>query len=267
MIRAVIVDDEAPARRRLRRLVEEEPDVVVVSECADGQEAVRAVAETRPDLLFLDIRMPAMSGLDVLKSVGPDRVPAVVLVTALSDHALEAYELRAIDYLVKPFTRARFAETMTRVRRLLSRGASHDDLLRDLDALLRVERERADRDLLLSVRIEGRLILLRQRRIVRVEGAGRSIRIHTEDGDYLQRGSLTEVAERLDAKRFMRVHNSHIVNLDCVREVRPYGHGDYRLLLDDGSVVPVSRSEGERLNVGSVSAKRMSTSSQRPLTR
>ena len=95
---------------------------MVLSECAGGKAAVRAVTEVRPDLLFLDIRMPEMSGLDVLKAVGPDRVPALVLVTALSDHALEAYELRAIDYLVKPFTRARFAETMTRVRRVLSGG-------------------------------------------------------------------------------------------------------------------------------------------------
>lgn len=245
MIRAVIVDDEAPARRRLRRLVEEEPDVVVVSECADGEEAVRAVAEARPDLLFLDVRMPEMSGLDVLKAVGPDRVPAVVLVTALSDHALEAYELRAIDYLVKPFTRARFAETMTRVRRLLSGGASRDDLRRDQDALLQVGH--GDRDLRFPVRTEGRLILLRQREIVRVEGAGRAIRVHTEDDEHLQRGSLTEAAERLDPKRFMRVHNLHIVNLERIREVQPHGHGDYRLLLDDGSVVPVSRIHGERL--------------------
>lgn len=245
MIRAVIVDDEAPARRRLRRLVEEEPDVVVVSECADGEEAVRAIVEARPDLLFLDVRMPEMSGLDVLEAVGPDRVPAVVLVTALSDHALEAYELSAIDYLVKPFTRARFAETMTRVRRLLSGGASRDDLRRDSDALLRVGR--GQRDLLFPVRMEGRLILLRQREILRVEGAGRSIRVHTEDEKHLQRGSLTEAAERLDPGRFMRVHNSHIVNLERVREVQPHGHGDYRLLLDDGSLVPVSRSYGERL--------------------
>lgn len=244
MIRAIIVDDEAPARRRLRRLVEEEPDVVVVTECADGDEAVRAVAEARPDVMFLDIRMPEMSGLDVLKALGPDGVPAVVLVTALSDHALEAFELRAIDYLVKPFTRARFAETMSRVRRMLSGGASRDDLRRDLDALLHGRRGDGLR---FPVRTEGRLILLRQREIVRVEGAGRSIRVHTDDDEHLQRGSLTEAAERLDPKRFMRVHNSHIVNLERVREIQPHGHGDYRLLLDDGSVVPVSRNHGERL--------------------
>ncbi len=263
MIRAVIVDDEAPARRRLRRLVEEEPDVVVVSECADGQEAVRAVAETRPDLLFLDIRMPEMSGLDVLKSVGPDRVPAVVLVTALSDHALEAYELRAIDYLVKPFTRARFAETMTRVRRLLSRGASHDDLLRDLDALLRVSATARPGTLLGPTRAADPSPTAQDRA---VEGAGRSIRIHTEDGDYLQRGSLTEVAERLDAKRFMRVHNSHIVNLDCVREVRPSGHGDYASC----STMGARAGEPELGRTAQTSARlteKMSTSSQRPLTR
>lgn len=245
MIRAVIVDDEAPARRRLRELAEEEPDVVVVSECADGEEAVRAVAEARPDLLFLDVRMPEMSGLDVLKAVGPDRVPAVVLVTATSDHALEAYELRAIDYLVKPFTRARFAETMTRVRRVLSGGASRDDLRRDLDALRQVAP--GDTDVLFPVRTEGRLILVRQREIVRVEGAGRYIRVHTKDDEHRQRGTLTEATERLDPNRFMRVHNSHIVNLERVREVQPRGHGDYRLLLDDGTLVPVSRSYGERL--------------------
>lgn len=245
MIRAVIVDDEVPARRRLRELVEEEPDVVVVSECADGEEAVRAIAEARPDLLFLDVRMPEMSGLEVLEAVGPDRVPAVVLVTALSDHALEAYELRAIDYLVKPFTRARFAETMTRVRRVLSGGASGDHLQRDLDALRRVAP--GDTDVLFPVRTEGRLILVRQREIVRVEGAGRYIRVHTEDDEHLQRGSLTEAAERLDPNRFMRVHNSHVVNLERARELQPRGHGDYRLLLDDGTLVPVSRSYGEQL--------------------
>lgn len=245
MIRAVIVDDEAPARRRLRRLVEEEPDVVLVSECADGEEAVRVVAEARPDLLFLDIRMPEMSGLEVLRAVGTDRVPAVVLVTALSGHALEAFDLRAIDYLVKPFTRARFAETMTRVRRVLSGGASRDPVRRDPDALPEVGR--GDKDLLFPVRTEGRLILLRQREVVRVEGAGRSIRVHTEDDEHLQRGSLTEAAEQLDPKRFMRVHNSHIVNLERVRELQTQGHGDYRLLLDDGSFVPVSRSHGEGL--------------------
>lgn len=246
MIRAVIVDDEAPARRRLRRLVEDEPDVVVVSECADGEEAVQAVTEVRPDLLFLDIRMPEMSGLEVLKAVGPEQVPAVVLVTALGDHALEAYDLRAIDYLVKPFTRARFADTMTRVRRVLSGGGSPEDLRRDLDALLRARGTRGD-DPRFPVRTEGRVILLRQREIVRVEGANRSIRIHTDEHEHVQRGSLTEAVERLDPKRFMRVHNSHIVNLERVREVRPHGHGDYRLVLDDGSVVPVSRSNGEEL--------------------
>lgn len=245
MIRAVIVDDEAPARRRLRRLVEAEPDVVVVSECGDGEAAVRAVAEARPDLLFLDVRMPEMSGLDALKAVGPDRVPAVVLVTALSDHALEAYELRAIDYLVKPFTRARFAETMTRVRRILSGGRARDARGDDLDQLRRAAR--TDDDVLFPIRRDGRMILLRQREIVRVEGAGRSIRVHTEADEHLHRGSLTEAAERLDPQRFMRVHNSHIVNLERVREVQPHGHGDYRLLLDDGSVVPVSRSHGEPL--------------------
>jgi two-component system LytT family response regulator len=234
LIRAVIVDDEAPARRRLRRLVEEEPDVVVLSECAGGKAAVRAVTELRPDLLFLDIRMPEMSGLDVLKAIGPDRVPALVLVTALSDHALEAYELRAIDYLVKPFTRARFAETMTRIRRVLSGGASRDDVRRDRDAVF-------------PIRMEGRLILLRQREIVRVDGAGRSIRVHAKGHEHLQRGSLTEAGERLDPRHFMRVHHSHIVNLDRVREVQPHGHGDYRIVLDDGSVVPVSRGHSERL--------------------
>lgn len=243
MIRAVIVDDEAPARKRLQQLLEVEPDVVVIAECADGEATVRVVMESRPDLLFLDVRMPDMNGLEVLRAVGPDRVPAVVLVTALSDHALDAYELRAIDYLVKPFTRARFAETMTRVRRILSGGFAPDD--RDLNS--RLDFGLGAGDLFFPVRTEGRLILLRQSEIVRVEGAGRSILVHTEDAEHVQRGSLTEAIERLDPRRFMRVHNSHIVNLERVLEVQPHGHGDYRLVLDGGSVVPVSRSRGERL--------------------
>ncbi|MFW6010725.1 MAG: LytR/AlgR family response regulator transcription factor [Gemmatimonadota bacterium] len=253
MIRAVIVDDEAPARRRLRRLVEDEPDVVVVSECADGDEAVRAVTETRPDLLFLDIRMPEMGGLEVLKAIGPDRVPAVVLVTALGDHALEAFDLRALDYLVKPFTRARFAEAMARVRRLVRGGVrpetrdKHGARLGEGDSGAPQDTRRSSERGLFPVRAGGRLILLRQREVVRVEGAGRYIRIHTDDDEHLQRGSLTDAVEELDPRRFMRVHNSHIVNLERVREIQPHGHGDYRLLLDDGSVVPVSRSHADRL--------------------
>lgn len=242
MIRAVIVDDEAPARRRLRGLLQEEPDVTVVAECANGEEAVDAIGETRPDLLFLDVRMPEMTGLEVLEAVGPDRVPAVVLVTALSDYALEAFELRAIDYLVKPFTRARFAEALTRVRRLVGGGGSREDPARG-----RVTAHLDDEAARLPVRLEGRLILLRQQDIVRIEGAGRSVRVHTVDDAHEQRSSLAETMERLDPERFIRVHNSHIVNIERIQELRSRGHGDYRLVLDDGSVVPVSRSYGASL--------------------
>lgn len=246
MIRAVIVDDEGPARRRMRQVLEPEEDVRVVAECADGERAVEAILDQEPDLVFLDIRMPEMTGFDVLRRVGPARVPAVVFVTGFQEHALEAFEARALDYLVKPFTRERFAETMTRVRRLLGDAAEREALLQAVRELVEEERAAGPRDRL-EVSREGRVLLLRQGEVVRIEGAGNRVRIHTERDHHLKRTTLKGILEELDSDRFARVHNSHIVNVDRIRELRSADHGDYRVILDDGSEIPVSRSYSPEL--------------------
>ena len=241
MIRTVVVDDEGPARRRIRQLLEPEDDVVVLAECADGPEAVEVIRREEPDVVFLDVRMPEMSGFEVLHRVGPGRVPAVVFVTGYDEHALEAFESRALDYLVKPFTRSRFGETMTRVRNILGDTAQRESLLRDLRELVATEREAAEGSRL-TVRAGDRHVLLRPDEVVRLEAAGNRVRIHTDQGQHLKRSTLKGLLEELDSQTFMRVHNSHAVNLDRIREIRSTAHGDFQLLLDEGSRVPVSRS-------------------------
>lgn len=241
MIRCVVVDDEGPARRRMRQVLEREEDVEVVAECADGPEAVEALRAEDPDLVFLDVRMPGMSGFEVLRRVGPERVPAVVFVTAYEEHALEAFESRAVDYLVKPFTRARFEETMARVRRILGDTAEREALVRSLRGLLESEGpdEVGER---LAVREGERVLLLRPSEVVRLEADGNHVRIHTDGGRHLKRTTLKGLLERLDPDRFARVHNSHAVNLARVRELHSGAHGDFELIMDEGSTVPVSRS-------------------------
>jgi two-component system LytT family response regulator len=234
---ALIVDDEAPARKRLRDLIAAEPDIDLVGECEDGPSAVDAILALEPDVLFLDVQMPEMDGFEVLEAVGVGVVPSVVFVTAYDQHALAAFEARAIDYLLKPFTRERFSETLRRVRPSPTR---HDaDLSARLERLLG---ERSDRLERIPVRSAAGVRLLAVDSIDWIEGDGNYVRLHAGPAEHRVRGTLKSFAERLSGRGFVRIHQSYVVNLDRVRELQPWSHGEFVVVLANGKKLVSSRT-------------------------
>ncbi|HEX2188755.1 MAG TPA: LytTR family DNA-binding domain-containing protein [Longimicrobiaceae bacterium] len=252
-LRVLIVDDEAPSRRRIARLLEEAGDVEVVAACSGGEEAVEAIASLAPDLVFLDIQMPEMDGFEVLEAVGPDRLPAVVFVTAYDQYALQAFDAHALDYLLKPFSEERFRESLHRVRRLIRMpGAGEDDRLRRLLAELRNEgMEPAGRgsghlDRFL-VKQEGKLFFVPVAEVVWLSAEGNYVSLHTRGKTYLIRSTLANLDGRLDPRTFTRIHRSTIVRTDQIKEVRPWFSGDYMVHLADGTELKMSRRYSDRL--------------------
>ena len=260
-VRTLIVDDERMARKRLRTLLTADADVDVVGECSNGRDAVTAIRERKPDLVFLDVQMPELDGFAVVQTIGAQRMPVTVFVTAFDQYALKAFEAHALDYLTKPFDRERFqtslgrAKAQVRLRAVArtqaegaSEGAPSDAALRDrlmslLDGLERQTRY-ADR---LMVKSAGRVVFLRVAEIDWIEAAGSYVRLHIgRDGHLLHEG-ITSIARRLDPTRFARVHRSTIVNLDRVRELQPWFHGDAIAILRDGTRIQVSRTYRDAL--------------------
>jgi two-component system LytT family response regulator len=245
-IRALIVDDEPLARRKIRRLLRAAPDVTVVGECGSGPAAVAAVRDLSPNLIFLDVQMPGLDGFDVLSSCAPAHTPAVIFTTAYDEYAVRAFEIRAVDYLVKPFARARFEEALGRVRAGLDRATvGPDTRLTSLLEELRLARARPSH---LLAKDDGRTRLLSTDDIEWIEAAGNYVRVHSRGGaSHLVRESMATLEARLDPRRFVRVHRSTIVSVACVREIQPWFRGDQVLILRDGTRVAMSRSYRDRL--------------------
>lgn len=237
-VRALIAEDEAPALENLREYLAEVPWLTVVGEARDGQEALDAILARKPDLLFLDVRLPELSGLEVARRMS--HACEIVFTTAYDRFAIAAFELGALDYLMKPFGRERFAATLARVRERLGRASVPDG-----------ERARAALDpgplRRLFVRQGERIVPIPTASIVRVQAAGDYAEVHAAAGTFLLHLSLTELVERLDPARFEQVHRSHIVNLDEVREMRPFDERRLVLLLRNGEEVVASRSASEGL--------------------
>jgi two-component system LytT family response regulator len=237
--RAVIVDDEPPARQTLRLLLGREKDFVLVAECGHGGEAIEAVASLRPDVLFLDVRMPGLDGFAVLREVGADAVPAVVFVTAYDRYATQAFERHAVEYLLKPFTDERFADVVDHVRRRLRERAlaTLGERLPDLLAgTARQERRQ------LVIKDGSRTHVIAEADIVWVEAEDYYVGIHANGRRVLARESLKTIEERLDPEIFARVHRSAIVNTRFIKAIEPVASGDQRLILTDGTVLRVSRT-------------------------
>ena len=244
-LRALIVDDERLARQKLRRLLTEEPDVEVVGDCGSGAEAVEAIRAERPDLVFLDVQMPGLDGFGVLREVGPGQAGRVVFVTAHDEHAVRAFEVEALDYLLKPFDRARFRQALDRARRERRQGLE-EKLAALLERVERVERpaERLERILVGS---GGRMTFLKLREVDWIEAADNYVRLHAGREAHLVRETLRRLEPRLDPHLFLRIHRSAIVNLESVAEVRSLFHGDYDVLLRNGTALPVGRTYRDRL--------------------
>ena len=245
-IRTMVVDDEPVARERIVGLLQQEKDIELVGECADGQQAINAIQAQHPDLVFLDVQMPACDGFGVIESVGADRMPAVVFVTAYDEYALKAFEVHAIDYLLKPFGRDRFAQTLQHAREHLERRRA-GDLGKRLMALvqdIKPEPQRLDR---LVVKSGGRVFFLRTQEIDWIEAAGNYVRLHLGEDSHLFRETMNNMEGRLDAQRFVRIHRSRIVNADRIKEMQPWFNGEYVVVLQNGTRLTLSRGYRERL--------------------
>ena len=242
-IRTLIVDDEPLARRRLRALLTDEHDIEIIGEAGNGTAAVKAIKDERPDLVFLDVQMPGLDGFEVLRETASEHQPFVVFVTAHDEHAIRAFEVQAVDYLLKPVVEARFREAVRRaVARL--RDGSRQDLSRQMAQLLeRVApapvRAGAGR---ISVRRDGRVHFVRIEDIDWVEADGDFVRLHAGRETHIVRETMADIALKLPAERFARIHRSIIVNADRVKEVQPWFKGDYVLILHDGTKLRSGRT-------------------------
>ena len=245
-IKVLVADDEPLARERLSGLLTQEPDIEVVGQARDGEEAVTAIHDDSPDLVFLDVQMPQMSGFDVIEAVGTDKMPLVIFVTAYDQHALKAFQVRALDYLLKPFDRERFKDALSRARKQLERD-ENGDLGRRLLALvkdLRRDQPKSDR---LVVKSGGRLFFLRTDEIDWVEAAGNYVRLHVGPGSHLLRETMNAIEGRLDPEKFFRIHRSRIVNMERIQELQPWLNGEYAVLLRTGTRLTLSRGYREKL--------------------
>lgn len=239
-LHVLIVDDEAPARERLRDLLAREPDVASVREATNGQEAVAAIRAAVPDLVLLDVQMPGLDGLGVVEALGVEAMPLTVFVTAYDQHAIRAFETNAIDYLLKPFGDQRFEAMLSRVR---TRLAEHDarQFQRHLSGLLTPSDGGAWLERLV-VKTSGTTRLLPVRELDRVEAAGVYVTLHVGDREILHRIALGELEARLDPRRFVRVHRSALVNLERVSHLEPLSHGEFEIVMRNGARVRLSRT-------------------------
>ena len=240
------MDDETLARDRTRELLEGEPDVEIVGECASGEDAVDAIEREAPDLVLLDVQMPGMDGFGVLERVPADRLPAVVFVTAHDEHALRAFGVHAVDYLLKPFDGTRLQESLERVREQL-RSASPGHLQRRLLSLLTDLKARARPSNRVVIRSNGRVSFLKAEEIDWIEAEGNYLRIHAGKQSPLLRDTMSQIETRLDPSRFVRIHKSTIVNADRIKEIQPLFNGAHSVLLHDGTRLTCSRGYRERL--------------------
>ena len=240
MIRALIVDDEPLARRRIRKLLARDAEVQTIGECANGYEALDAIDEEMPDLVFLDVQMPEMDGFAVLQRFDGERLPLVIFVTAYDQYALRAFDVSAVDYLLKPFDRKRFEQAL---RKAKSRLATSERTLALLEEI-RAQSTHLER---LVVKSGGRAFFLKTEEIDWIEAEGKYVRLHAGPKSYLLRESIGTLGAQLDAKTFLRIHRSTIVNMNSVGELQPWFNCEYRVILRDGTQLMLSRGCRKRL--------------------
>ena len=242
--RTLIVDDEALARERIRMLMEGDPEIEVVGECADGAQAVQAISRLRPELLFLDVQMPELDGFGVLQAVDHEKIAAIVFVTAFDQYAIQAFEYLALDYLLKPFDGERFGKTLNRAKAQIRQRAAHASHRQVKELLDRLGKRYLER---LAVKDSGRVFLIKTEEILWIEAEGNYVRLHTSGGAHLVRRAMKDLAGKLDPSRFLRVHRSAIVNLDVIRDLHPLFHGEYLIHLVDGTKLTSNRKCKEEL--------------------
>lgn len=254
-IRAIIVDDEGLARDTLHLLLQDHADVTVVRSCENGREAVAAIKEESPDLVFLDIQMPEMNGFDVIEAIGPEKMPVVIFVTAYDQYALRAFDAQALDYLLKPFDDDRFEHALKRARTLIKSrkvgalGAQLAALVAGQDDPV-VEQAAGDENAYMQrvmVKSRDSVYFVKVDDIEWIEAAGDYISINAGGKAHLIRETMAGILKKLDPASFVRIHRSSIVCIDCIKELKPYFHGDYIVMLKSGKELRLSRRYWDQL--------------------
>jgi len=239
-MRVLLVDDEPLARKRVRRFLRTEADFEVLEDCENGEQAIAAIGKYSPDVIFLDVQMPSVSGFDVINAIGAERMPFTVFTTAYDQYAIRAFEAQALDYLLKPISRIRFQAVLERVRGAVRQKRQQLDT-QLFDVLLR--QQVSSRSLTrILIKSEGRTVVLNAGEIDWIQAEGNYVRVNTGTTSHLLRQTLAHMEGHLDANRFLRIHRSTIVNIDRVNELRPASHGDFVLLLRDGKRLRLSRT-------------------------
>ncbi|HET7570741.1 MAG TPA: LytTR family DNA-binding domain-containing protein [Gammaproteobacteria bacterium] len=229
--RTLIIDDMPLSRARTRRYLEDETDIEIVGECGDGEAAIAAIAEQRPDLVFLDVQMPGMSGFELLEKVPADERPAVVFITAFDEFAVPAFEVRAVDYLLKPFDHERLKQALARVRERLKTGENHKKPLSRF-----------------AVKSVGKTVFVDVDAVDWIETAGNYLCLHAGGDTHLVRETMAQVESQLDPQRFARIHRSTIVRIDRIQSMQPLFNGDRCVTLIDGTQLTMSRSYRDKVD-------------------
>lgn len=246
-IRVLIVDDEPLARKRLRELLNGDIEITVVGECANGDETLSAAREFAPDLIFLDVQMPGVDGLAVSEALADKESPLFIFVTAYEQYAVRAFDVQAVDYLLKPFDRARFTQALRRAKDRL-REKDRDDVNRRILGMLSEIRDKSPYLDRLVIKNNDRVFVLKTEEIDWIEAEGNYVRIHFGKQSSLMRETLTRLAAQLDPRKFPRIHRSRLVNIDRIQELQPWSHRDWRIILRGGAELRLSRNYRDQLH-------------------
>ncbi len=244
-IKTLIVDDEPLARDRVKRFLRDENDINVIGECGNGKEAIAAIKEQKPDLVFLDIQMPEKNGFEVVKALDMQPMPSIIFVTAYDQYAIQAFDVHALDYLLKPFNRERLHRAVVHAReRIEHRNLGDiDERLASLIADIRGEKKYLER---LVVKSVGRVFFLKTDEIDWIEAAGNYVKLHTGKESHMIRETMNGIESKLNPEKFLRIHRSTVVHIDRIKELHPMFSGDYAVILRNGTELALSRNYRER---------------------
>jgi two-component system LytT family response regulator len=245
-IRVLLVDDEPLAREMLREMLQGDDDVEIVGESCNGREALEAIHTLEPDLIFLDVQMPEVGGFEVLAALGKEKAPYVIFVTAYDQYAVRAFEVQALDYLLKPFDQERFDASWNRAKAQLKRdrNGGMDQRIITLLEELKAGNKYLER---LVIKAAGRIYFLETNEIDWIEAEGNYVSVHSAKKSHLLRETISSLESQLDPKKFVRIHRSSIVRLDYIQELQPWFHGEYRVILQDGTQLTLSRNHRDKL--------------------
>jgi len=245
-IRALIADDEALARKFIRRMLKDNHDVEIVGECSNGKDAVAMIRKQNPDVVFLDVQMPEMDGFAVLESIGVDQLPEIIFTTAYEQYAIRAFELHALDYLLKPFDQARFKDAIKHAKERFRSQRQKEGRLQ-MSALLESIKNKPQHLDRLVIKAGGRITFLSTDEITWIEADDKYVHLHTAKISPMVRQTLSAMETQLDPRKFRRIHRSVIVNVERIRELQPLFSGEYSILLEDGTKLTLSRNYKDKL--------------------